>query len=86
MAPIPGLTMEISEAGFSSMLANSLEVGDRVIARFELPPTVRVSFEALVRNKNLFRYGFEFLSLTDQGRWQIKKACESLPIYEGGWL
>jgi len=78
--------MEISEAGFSSMVATSLEIGDRVIARFDLPPIGRVSFDALVRNKNLFRYGFEFVSLSNEDRQHIKKALESLPIYEGGWL
>jgi PilZ domain-containing protein len=83
--PIPGLTMEISESGFSTMLGNELMVGERVITVFALPTAGRLTIEAVVRNKNLFRYGFEFVDLNDAMRQAIKDACESLPVYEGGW-
>ena len=50
-----------------------------------LPVRSRLLIEAVVRNKNLFRYGFEFLELDRETYQQIQRACESLPRYEGGW-
>ena len=84
-APVPGLTMEISESGFSAMLSDALEVGETVTAMFEVPAAGRVSIDAVVRNKNLFRYGFELTGSDGQARGAMKQACESLPPYEGGW-
>lgn len=77
--------MEISEAGFSAMLTESFEVGDTIEATFELPGPGRVALDAIIRNKNLFRYGFEFVGLDEHLRQEIKRACQSLPIYTGGW-
>ena len=80
---VPGLTMEISEAGFSAMLSQTFEVGDVVEASFRLPNEGRIKVDAVVRGKNLFRYGFEFVSLSAETRQQISNTCESLPEYKG---
>ena len=82
---VPGLTMEISEGGFSAMLTEEFQIGEAVEVSFELPSTGHITMDATVRNKNLFRYGFEFNCLSEEARQQITKACESLPHYEGGW-
>ena len=82
---LPGLMMEISEGGFSTMLTDALRPGERVVAKFELPGSGYVSIEAVVRNKNQFRYGFEFVELDEKTWEKVKQACESLPRYEGGW-
>ncbi len=73
--------MEISE--ISAMLGEALSVGDTVTANFEMPAAGRISVDAVVRNKNLFRYGFELLG-PNGVRQEMKRACESLPAYEGG--
>lgn len=83
--PLPGLTMEISENGFSAMVSDKLEVGEKVIARIALTELGSVSLEAVVRNKNLFRYGFEFVGVTEDIRQKLKQACSAPPVYEGGW-
>lgn len=84
-APIPGLTMEISESGFSAMIGDALEVGETITANFAVPNAGRMSVEAVVRNKNLFRYGFELMGSDVQAREAMRQGCESLPPYEGGW-
>jgi len=61
------------------------QIGEAVEVSFELPSAGRITVDAIVRNKNLFRYGFEFDGLSEAARQQISKACESLPPYEGGW-
>ena len=82
---VPGLTMEISTGGLSAMMTEELKIGEAVEASFELPSAGRVTVDATVRNKNLFRYGFEFDCLGEEVRQRIIKACESLPPYQGGW-
>jgi c-di-GMP-binding flagellar brake protein YcgR len=82
---VPGLTMEISEGGLSAMLTEAFKIGEAVEVSFQLPSAGRVTVDATVRNKNLFRYGFEFDSVSEEARQRIIKACESLPPYEGGW-
>ena len=82
---VPGRAMEISEGGFSAMLTEEFQIGEAVEVSFELPSTGHITMDATVRNKNLFRYGFEFNCLSEEARQQITKACESLPHYEGGW-
>jgi len=82
---VPGLTMEISQGGLSAMVTQELKMGEAVEASFELPSAGRVTVNAKVRNKNLFRYGFEFDCLSEKVRQQIVSACESLPPYKGGW-
>ena len=82
---IPGLMMEISEGGLSTMLTEELHIGEMVDVRFHLPGTGRITTRAIVRNKHLFRYGFEFVEAGDTLRQQIKHACALLPRYQGGW-
>jgi hypothetical protein len=83
--PIHGLTMEISEFGFSAMVTQALEVGETITASFNVPSAGHITVDAVVRNENLLRYGFELLFPSVQVRQEMKQACESLPIYEGGW-
>lgn len=83
--PLPGLTMDISENGFSAMVSDKLEVGEDVTARIALAEVESVALEAVVRNKNLFRYGFEFTEMAEDARQKLKQACAALPVYEGGW-
>ena len=82
---IPGLMMEISEGGFSTMLTDGLQIGEVVDATFHLPGTGRITVNAVVRNKDLFRYGFEFVEPSVKLVQQIKQGCEGLPRYRGGW-
>jgi hypothetical protein len=77
--------MEIGEGGFSAMLTEDFKIGERVEASLALPSTGHVTVDACVRNKNLFRYGFEFISPNEEARHQIKKACGSLPPYNGSY-
>lgn len=83
-APLPGLTMEIAAGGFSALVSDELKVGETVTAKILLASNNILS-EAVVRNKHLFRYGFEFVGLTEQVRTKINEVCKILPAYEGGW-
>ena len=57
--PVPGRTLEISESGISAILAVELSIGEAVELEIHLPLD-QMNVEGVVRNKNIFRHGFEF--------------------------
>jgi PilZ domain-containing protein len=56
---IPGTIIEISEAGMSAILPVELALGETLELHVNLP-FGSVDVQAVVRNRNAFRYGFEF--------------------------
>jgi hypothetical protein len=58
--PMPGHTLEISEVGISALLPVELPVGEFVGLDINLP-FGPVSVRAVVRDRNVFRHGFEFV-------------------------
>jgi hypothetical protein len=73
---LTGRTVDISESGISAMLKIEVPVGEMVELQFNLhngPVTVY----ALVRHRNAFRYGFQFVE-TPVSREIVLAACERL--------
>jgi hypothetical protein len=59
-AVVRGDTVDISESGISAMLRQEVPVGE--VVRLEFPlPLGDVEVLALVRQRNAFRYGFQFV-------------------------
>ncbi len=57
---VPGRTLDISESGISAILPIELQVGEIVELKIKLPMALATS-RAVVRSRNVFRHGFEFL-------------------------
>ena len=57
---VTGRTVDISEAGLAAMLRIEVPVEQVVRLEFKLP-LGSVSIRALVRQRNAFRYGFQFV-------------------------
>jgi c-di-GMP-binding flagellar brake protein YcgR len=77
--PLYGRTLGISEAGISALLAADLEVGESVHLQFAVPSHRKaLTVRAIVRNRSGARYGFEFLSLSEEQRQAISDFRESL--------
>jgi len=75
--PYPGRSLGISEAGISALLALDVEVGECVSLKFTLPGSAhRLEVRAVVRNRSGARYGFEFLTLSEQQRSAISEYCD----------
>ena len=55
-----GHTVDISESGISALLILELPLGEVVELAFSLP-LGPVKIYAMVRQKNAFRYGFQFM-------------------------
>src|SRR5258707_619334 len=74
---VPGITLEISESGFSALIGVPLRVGDTT----QVEPVAGGKASALIR-RNLGKvYAFEFLDLTTEQIQQIRNKCKQLPIY-----
>jgi hypothetical protein len=59
-ALVPGRALEISQSGMSAILQVELPVGETVELEIKLPLNPATA-RAIVRNRNVFRHGFEFL-------------------------
>ena len=74
---VPGQTLEISECGLSAILPVELEVGETVTLEFKLP-VGEISLSAVVRNRSIYRHGFEFAS-PHNAHAMIRQSCTLLP-------
>jgi c-di-GMP-binding flagellar brake protein YcgR len=75
---LKGHTLDISESGISAMLALEVPIGELVELQFTLPYGP-VTVYAMARQRNAFRYGFQFVD--SPAIHQILQAtCHSLEI------
>jgi PilZ domain-containing protein len=76
-----GRTVDISESGISALLKVEIALDAVVEVEFSLPhfPLAgeKVNVLAVVRQRNAFRYGFQFAD-PDPTRGVIRRACEWL--------
>lgn len=72
-----GRTVDISEGGISAMLKIEVLLDEVVQLEFRLPLGL-VALRALVRQRNTFRYGFQFLEPDPETQQRIKHTCYQL--------
>ncbi len=78
--PRSGRSRDLSEGGLGGTMVADLNVGQVVTLEFGGAPLLRpIRVQAVVRNRNGFRYGFEFLSLSREQRALIHAASLFLP-------
>jgi PilZ domain len=76
-----GRIHEMGEDGLSATLTGELSAGDVISLEFCLPlSTMTIKVRALVRYRDGFRYGFEFLTLTPEQRHEVRHALQVLPV------
>ena len=75
---LKGHTVDISESGISAMLGLEVPLGEVVELDFTLP-LGPVTICAVVRQRNAFRYGFEFFD-SDTEREVIRRTCRDLAV------
>jgi hypothetical protein len=77
-AVVRGHSVDISESGISAMLREEVRLGEVVRLEFTVP-TGDVVIHALARQRNAFRYGFEFLEAISQLEI-IQRACRQMAV------
>jgi hypothetical protein len=75
---LSGYTIDLSESGISAMLRLEVPLGEVVELQFA-PPSGSVTILATVRQRNAFRYGFEFVG-SDSECEVIRRTCRDLGI------
>jgi len=77
---VRGHTVDISESGISAMLRVEVPIGEVVRLEFTLPAGP-VEVHALVRQRNAFRYGFQFME-SGAAQEAIRQTCRELEMEE----
>jgi hypothetical protein len=77
-AVVRGDSVDISESGLAAMLREEIRLNEVVRLEFTLPEG-EVEVLALVRQRNAFRYGFEFIE-KGQARDVINRTCRDLAV------
>jgi hypothetical protein len=75
---VRGHTVDISESGISAMLITEVPIGEVVRLEFSLPGG-EVDVHATVRQRNAFRYGFQFLEASS-AQDIIGRTCRMLAL------
>ncbi len=75
---VRGHTVDISESGISAMLRVEVPIGEVVRLEFTLPAGA-VEIHALVRQRNAFRYGFQFME-SASALEVIRRTCRELEM------
>jgi c-di-GMP-binding flagellar brake protein YcgR len=79
-AVLRGHTVDISESGISAMLRDEVPIGEVVRLEFALPAG-SVEIHGVARQRNAFRYGFEFLEAISQLEI-VRRTCRQLSVEE----
>jgi hypothetical protein len=79
---LQGRSVDISESGVSAMLKIEVPVGELVELQFTLPHGP-VAVYAMVRQRNAFRYGFQFTEAPEAGGI-ILATCKQLAVEQSG--
>jgi hypothetical protein len=75
---LKGRSVDISESGIAAMLIIEAPLGEVVELNFTLP-FGPVTIHAMVRQRNAFRYGFEFID-SDSMHEVIRRTCRELAV------
>jgi hypothetical protein len=75
---VRGYTVDISLSGISAILKDEVPLGEVVRLTFRLP-LGEVEAHALVRQKNAFRYGFQFVEASS-AQDLIGQTCRDLAV------
>ena len=75
---VRGHSVDISESGISAMLREEIPVGEVVRLAFTLPAG-QVEVHAFVRQRNAFRYGFQFME-SSRAQNLISQTCRQLAV------
>jgi hypothetical protein len=81
---LKGHTVDISESGISAMLRMDVPLGELVELDFTLPLGT-VTIYATARQRNAFRYGFEFVE-SDSVHEFIRRTCRDLAVDQSLFL
>jgi c-di-GMP-binding flagellar brake protein YcgR len=82
-AAMRGRSLNISEGGTAGVFATEWKVGASVQLEFSVPVTSRpIRVGGILRSRSGYRYGFEFVGLSQDQREVIGKTCRTLALLQ----
>jgi hypothetical protein len=76
-----GQGSDVSEGGMAAYVPSELNVGDVVGIEFVLPYSKEtISLRAEIRNRNGFRYGLEYVLISEAHQQLLRKALQTLAL------
>lgn len=73
----------VSQGGMSIHIAHELAVGKTIRLILTLPHAERqIECEAVVRNRDSYRYGVQFVTMKPQDRELLDRACKMLGVVQ----
>ena len=82
---VHGRAIDLSLDGIAGVFSNGWDIGTPVSIQFSVPLTITsspVSLTAVVRNRNGYRYGFEFIALGALDREVLGRTCRILDLLQ----
>jgi len=80
-SPTFGRAHDVSSTGMSLYAALELATGDQIRAEFTLPNSrMKLDIKAIVKNRIGFRYGIEFVGLTEPEEAEITRVAGILAL------
>jgi len=74
-----GRACDISQGGISVFLPKTLHIGETSELQFKLPTCAEpMRVRVVLRTRDSFRYGFEFLSLSAHQRGILQQLCQTM--------
>jgi PilZ domain len=77
---LAGRTVDISESGIAAMFKLEVPLNEVVQLEFKLPHGP-VAVRALVRQRDAFRYGFQFVEPNSDAQELIRRTCRDLSLW-----
>jgi hypothetical protein len=75
-----GRTVDISESGIAAMFKLEVPLNEVVQLEFKLPHG-QVAVRALVKQRDAFRYGFQFVEPNSEAQELIRRTCRDLTVW-----
>jgi hypothetical protein len=76
-----GQAQDVSEAGIGAYIPNDFQVNETVKVEVVLPFGKRpIVFDAVVRDANGFRFGFEFVNVKDVDREALRSSLAAFAV------
>ncbi len=80
---LQGRGHDVSVGGLAVFLAHEIMLGTAVLVEFSMPYTrIPLVVPAVVRHRDGFRYGMEFMRITERQRQDLTRLCESLQLMQ----
>ena len=75
-----GMAHDVSEGGMALFLAGDLGIGEAVTIDFAMPYSQRRVMRGVIRNRDRYEYGIQFVNPTLEDREDIIRNCRALAL------